>query len=187
VQVGQSSGLSHLFNSHDKALRPREESLLLNVRIAFVIHRLGWLLVGGIMFCGFRDLGFWEGLVGSTLVILGILVHELAHVIAAMILKVPVYEVGISFVGAYTRRKHASCRLHEAAIASAGPIASLALVIILFFVPVIGSWLAAWNLAIAVLNMIPFPGTDGHRIVSSIFCPSIFGIPKPVQAPSQVE
>lgn len=161
--------------------------MLLNIRISFVIHRLGWLLIAGIMFCGYRDLGFREGLVGSVLVILSILVHELAHVLAAMILKVPVYEVGISFVGAYTRRKPANCRLHEAAIASAGPIASLASVIILFFIPAIGSWLAAWNLAIAVLNIIPFPGTDGHRIVNSIFCPTIGSIAKPVQAPSQVE
>jgi Zn-dependent protease len=148
------------------------------LRFPFVIHRSGWILVAALIFCGVRDLGFREAIPGSALVILSLLVHEGAHVLAAFTFKVPVSEVGINLIGAYTRRRHASCRLHEVTIASAGPLASILLIVALFFVPRIGPWLAAWNLAIAVLNLAPFPATDGHRILKTIFWSSSFGVPK---------
>ncbi len=43
----------------------------------------------------------------------------------------------------------------------------------LFFVPRIGPWLAAWNFGIAVLNLAPFPGTDGYRMMKTLFYPDM--------------
>lgn len=42
-----------------------------------------------------------------------------------------------------------------------------------FFVPKLGVWLAEWNLGIALPNLIPFPETDGYRIVKTLFRPNM--------------
>jgi len=34
-------------------------------------------------------------------------------------------------------------------------------------------WLAELNFGIALLNLIPFPGTDGYRILKTLFRPNM--------------
>jgi len=127
------------------------------------------LLVAVVTACCVRDLGVWDGLAAAVLAISSLTVHELGHIIAALALDVPVHEAGLKFIGAYTRRQRAKRRRDEIAIAAAGPFGSLLLFFALFFIQRIGPWLSAWNFGIVVFNLIPYPGTDGHRILKTIF------------------
>lgn len=139
--------------------------------LTFTLHRSGWALIAVLMAFGWRDLGLEKGILGGLLVTLSLVLHELAHTAVARLLSVPVHGIGIKFVGAYTYRRYASRPLHDVIIAAAGPAASLVLTFASFFVPRVGIWLAEWNLGIALLNLLPLPGTDGYRILKTIFRP----------------
>jgi len=140
-------------------------------RISFTMHRSGWLPVTALIALGIRDLGFPNGVFAGVLVVASMLVHELGHTSAALFFRVPVYGIGIKLVGAYTHRKHARRPMHDVIIAASGPACSLLLTVPSLFVPKIGAWLAVWNLGIVVLNLLPFPGTDGYRILKTLFRP----------------
>ena len=138
-------------------------------RIRIHVPPSGWLLIAVLIALGIRDLGFWNGIAGALLVLFSLAMHEAAHVLMAVACDVPVYEVGIKFLGAYNRRQQAPSRLQEIAISAAGPFQNALLFVGLFFVPKIGPWLSAWNLGILILNIAPYPGTDGFRILKMIF------------------
>ncbi len=142
-------------------------------RVTFTIHRSGWVLIGAFMAFGWRDLGLRNGIVAGLLVTLSLIIHELAHTLVAWLFAVPVHGIGIKFKGAYTFRKHANRPLHDVLIAAAGPLASLLLTCASFWVPRMGTWLAEWNFGIALMNLLPFPGTDGYRILKTIFRPDL--------------
>ena len=142
-----------------------------SARFSFTMHGSGWLLIGVLLALGFRDLGVVNGAMGGMLVVVSLLLHELAHATAALLFHVPVHGIGIKFLGAYIHRKYARRRLHDVLIAASGPLASLFLTLASFFVPKVGVWLAEWNFGIVVLNLLPFPGTDGYRILKTIFWP----------------
>jgi len=144
-----------------------------NARIPFTVHRSGWLLIAIVVALAIKDLGFLDGVVAGLLVIASLLVHELAHATAALLFDVPVHRIGIKFVGAYIHRKHARRPVHDVIIAACGPLSSLLLTGACFFLPNIGVWLAEWNFGIALLNLIPFPGTDGYRILKTLFRPNM--------------
>ena len=139
--------------------------------ISFTIHRSGWLVIAVFIALGYRDLGLANGVAGGLLVVVSLLIHELAHAATAALFDVPVYGVGLKFVGAYIHRKYASRPLHDIIIAASGPFSGLFLTVASFFVPKVGVWLAEWNLGIVVLNLLPFPGTDGYRILKTLFWP----------------
>jgi Zn-dependent protease len=138
-------------------------------RISFTVHPSGWLLIAILIGFGYRDLGLRKGIVAGLLVVVCLLLHELAHVLAASFFAVPVHGVGIRIKGAYTFRRYASRRMHDVMIAAAGPLANLLLVYLSFFVPKIGIFLAEWNCGIALVNLLPLPGSDGLRILKTIF------------------
>jgi Zn-dependent protease len=142
---------------------------LFGTRVSFTIHPSGWVLIAVLMAFGYRDLGLERGILGGLLVTLSLVIHELAHVAAASYFAVPVHGIGIKFKGAYTFRKYASRRMHDVVIAAAGPMANLVLTLASFFVPKMGVWLAEWNFGIAFMNLLPLPGTDGYRILKTIF------------------
>ena len=142
-----------------------------NSRFSFTIHRSGWLVIAVFFAFGFRDLGFANGVLGGVLFVVSLLIHELGHATAAVLFDVPVYRIGLKFVGAYTHRKYASRPIHDVIIAASGPLASLLVAAASIFVPKAGWWLAEWNFAIVVLNLIPLPGTDGYRILKTLFWP----------------
>jgi len=116
-------------------------------------------------------LGFFNGVVAGLLVVACLFIHELAHAGTATLFNVPVHGIGIKFMGAYTHRKYASRPMHDVIIAAAGPASSFLLMFMSFFVPKVGVWLAEWNFGIVVLNLLPFAGTDGYRILKTIFRP----------------
>lgn len=146
-------------------------------RISFTIHRSGWLLIAVFAALGWRDLGLRNGAIGALLVVVSLLLHELAHTAAARLLQVPVHGIGLKLVGAYTHRKYASRPLHDVLIAASGPLASLILMFASFFLtrlgctPKVAVWLAEWNFSIAFINILPIPGTDGFRMLKSMFWP----------------
>ena len=74
--------------------------LLFGWRVSFTIHRSGWVLIAVLMGFGYRDLGLEKGILGGLLVTLCLVIHELAHVLAAWFFAVPVHGVGIKFQGA---------------------------------------------------------------------------------------
>ena len=113
------------------------------------------------------------GIVGGLLVTLCLIIHELAHTVVAQLLDVPVQGIGAKFKGAYTHRRYASRRLHDVMIAAAGPFASMVLMFASFFVPKVGVWLAEWNCGIVLVNLLPFPGIDGYRMLKTIFWPDV--------------
>jgi Zn-dependent protease len=140
-------------------------------RISFTIHRSGWLVIAVFFGFAFRDLGFANGVVGGALFVVSLLIHELGHATAAALFGVPVYRIGLKFIGAYTHRKYARRPIEDIIITACGPLASLLMIAACFFVPKVGVWLATWNLGIVVLNLIPIPGTDGYRILKTLFRP----------------
>ena len=144
---------------------------LTGLHIPVTVHRSGWLLIAILMAFGWRDLGFINGVFGGLLVVACLFIHELAHAGAARLFSVPVHGIGIKFMGAYTHRRYASRPLHDVIIAAAGPASSFLLMFMSFFVPRVGVWLAEWNFGIVVLNLLPFAGTDGYRILKTIFRP----------------
>lgn len=141
------------------------------LRISFTVHRSGWVLIAVFMAFGWRDLGLNMGILGGLIVTLCLVIHELAHTLVAQLFEVPVHGIGIKFKGAYTHRRYARRRLHDVLIAAAGPLVNLFLMFASFFVPRIGVWLAEWNCGIALVNLMPFPGTDGYRILKTMFWP----------------
>jgi Zn-dependent protease len=145
--------------------------------ISVTIHRSGWLLIAVFLGFGYRDLGLRNGVVGGLLVVVSLLLHELAHTATAKLFRVPVHGIGLKLVGAYTHRKFATRPLHDVLIAASGPLASLVLTFASFFLqrlgfePKVGVWLAEWNFSIAFINLLPIPGTDGYRMLKSMFWP----------------
>jgi Zn-dependent protease len=142
-----------------------------NSRFSFTIHRSGWLVIAVFFAFGFRDLGFANGMLGGALIVVSLLVHELGHAIAAVLLDVQVHRIGLKFIGAYTHRKYATRPIHDVIITASGPLASVFMTVASLFVPRVGVWLATWNFGIVVVNLIPFPGTDGYRILKTLFWP----------------
>ncbi len=140
-------------------------------RISFTIHGSGWLVIAVFFAFAFKDLGFAGGVLGGALFVVSLLIHELGHATAAALFDVPVYRIGLKFVGAYTHRKHARRPIHDVIITACGPLASLLMIVASFFIPKAGVWLAEWNFGIVALNLIPIPGTDGYRILKTLFRP----------------
>jgi Zn-dependent protease len=155
-------------------------------RVSITIHPSGWVLIAVFITFGCKDLGWTNGVLGGLLVVISLFLHELAHMLSALAFGVPVYGIGIRFLGAYTHRRFARRPWHDALIAASGPFASLILTLGSFFVPRVGFWLAAWNCSILALNLLPFPGTDGYRVLKSLFWPdpAIYSRPFSIPTPS---
>lgn len=96
---------------------------------------------------------------------MSLLLHEIGHILAATTLGVPVREFGLCLGGAYNRRAFAPSHRDEVLISAAGPLMNLLLVLPFLFIPQIGFQLAICNLTLCVVNLLPFPSSDGLRIL----------------------
>ena len=136
-------------------------------RIPFRMHRSGWIIPAFCAFIGIHICGFgWRlGLPAGALMVGSLLLHEEGHMLAATALGVPVREFGLCMGGAYIRRAPARCRRDEVLISAAGPLLNLCLVLPLVFLPRIGGQIALCNLVLGIVNLIPFPSSDGLRIL----------------------
>jgi Zn-dependent protease len=138
-------------------------------KIPFRMHDTGWLALAFCVLLGVMLYGAWLGLIVGAAFAASLLLHEAGHMLAAIMLRVPVREFGLCLSGAYNRRAFAGCRRDEVLISAAGPLMNLLLVLPLLYVPVIGTDLALCNLLLCVGNLVPLPSSDGLRILRTIW------------------
>jgi Zn-dependent protease len=91
--------------------------------------------------------------------IAAMILHEMAHVVAALALKVKVHQVGINWRGPYIRRASGTAK-QNLAITLAGPSINLWLALLFYRT---SPNFALCNLVIGVTNLLPIPASDGSR------------------------
>jgi len=138
------------------------------LRIPFRVHSTGWLLVALCISFGVMLDGPRLGLVFGLVMVASLLLHEGGHILAAVLLGVPVREFGLRIAGAYIRRARAATLQDEVLIAASGPLMNFCLILPLSFVPVLGHHLAYGNLALGLVNLLPLPASDGMRILRAL-------------------
>ncbi|SPE31378.1 membrane hypothetical protein [Candidatus Sulfotelmatomonas gaucii] len=166
--------------AHLTYLRLSEGGGMSRFMVPFRMHDTGWLLLA---FCVLLGIGFYGlrlGLVVGAAFAASLLLHEMGHMLAAILLRVPVREFGLCLCGAYNRRAHAGRRRDEVLISAAGPLMNLFLVLPLLYIPVIGTKLALCNLSLCVVNLLPLPSSDGLRILRTIWASNRAGDVIPV-------
>ena len=97
--------------------------------VPFRMHDSGWLLLALCMLFSVALCGLSRGMVLGYLVAASLVLHELGHIAACFVLRVPVREFGLCLGGAYNRRAYAGRRRDEAIISAAGPLMNLCLVL----------------------------------------------------------
>jgi Zn-dependent protease len=137
--------------------------------VPFRMHNTGWLLLAFCVLLGLELSGLRLGLVVGAAVAASLLLHEMGHMLVAIMLRVPVREFGLRLGGAYNRRAYALCHRDEVLISIAGPLMNLLLVLPLLYLPVIGSKLVLCNLVMCLGNLLPIPSSDGSRILRTIW------------------
>ena len=95
---------------------------------------------------------------GVAFGVLAMIVHELAHIAAALMLGVQVKHVGLRWKGLYTVRE-AGPPLKNILVSLAGPGFNL---LLCFFLPLDATFALA-NFCIGFGNLIPIRGSDGYR------------------------
>jgi hypothetical protein len=112
------------------------------------MHRTGWYLVLFCLFLGIRMGGWQLCFPLGALVLASLLLHEMAHMVTAKLLKVPVREFGLKLGGAYIRRAQSPRRCDEVLIAFSGPLVNLLVVVPLIFIPRLDNEIAMCNLVL---------------------------------------
>src|ERR1700757_1826446 len=119
------------------------------------------------------------GVITSLLFFGSVMFHELSHSLVAMHYKIPVTSITLFVFGGLARiGREASSAKQEFNIAIAGPISSLFLSAVFYFVArysgnleMIGAtarWLAEINFILAAFNLAPGFPLDGGRVLRSI-------------------
>ena len=96
------------------------------------------------------------------------IMHEISHMLVAILLKMNVYEIELLPIGVNAKYIGKNTYLKELIISLAGPIASL-----LFAVILKNEVFKMMNLSIAIFNLIPIKPFDGGKILENIcviFC-----------------
>jgi len=93
-----------------------------------------------------------------------ILLHEMAHIAAALALRVKIHRIGVNWRGPYVVREHGTER-RNLSITLAGPGANLAFALLFHR---ISPNFAFCNLIIGVTNLLPLPSSDGARALNLI-------------------
>ena len=132
--------------------------------VPFRVSKWGWINPLCCFAIGISVYGWELGAATGALLVASLLLHEIGHIAIAKALDVPVHEFGFCFKGAYIRRAYAECRRDNVLISAAGPVVNLLLTIPFYFIPKIGFEVALCNLLLGVLNLLPFPSSDGSRI-----------------------
>ena len=154
-----------------------------------VLITSSWFIVAILISVGFAPrieieqpgLGFWKyvaGFVFAVVLYLSVLLHEASHAIVAQRLGYGVSSITLHFLGGMTEIDGASRRpRHEFWIAVVGPLTSIAVGAVAlgasFLVPdglvqVAIEALAAANLVIGVLNLVPGLPLDGGRVLKAL-------------------
>ena len=158
--------------AHRTDLRLSEGVCMNRFMVPFRMHNTGWLLLASCVLIGIWLSGLWLGLAVGAALAASLLLHEMGHMLASIMLGVPVREFGLRLSGAYNRRAYAVRRRDEVLISAAGPLMNLLLVLPLLYLPLIGTKLALCNLMLCVLNLLPLPSSDGLRILRAMWASS---------------
>lgn len=95
--------------------------------------------------------------------IAAVLLHEMAHVLAARAMGIRVKRVGVTWMGPYIVREQGP-PFANLRIALAGPVLNLALALSFWtFAPQFG----LVNLALGAYNLLPFRGLDGYHALAA--------------------
>jgi Zn-dependent protease/predicted transcriptional regulator len=122
------------------------------------------------------------GTVGALLFFASLIAHELSHSLVARTKGIPVEGITLFIFGGMARtRMDAESPADEFQIAGIGPVTSLLLAVLFYVVHWIGTkagwspaingvagYLALWNIALAVFNLLPGFPLDGGRVFRSI-------------------
>ena len=111
--------------------------------------------------------GVRQGFAASALLLLSLLAHEAAHIVAAQMSGKRVAAVGFCWKGAYNRRERAEGAA-EFMISAAGPAMNLALAVVLMRQTGLAGWFAQVNLVLGVFNLLPIRGSDGQRMLVTL-------------------
>ncbi|PKH40510.1 Zn-dependent protease (includes SpoIVFB) [Nocardioides alpinus] len=154
-----------------------------------VLITSSWIIVAALISVGFAPrieieqpgLGVWKyvaGFVFAVVLYLSVLLHEASHAIVAQRLGYGVTSITLHFLGGMTEIDGASRRpRHEFWIAVVGPLTSIAVGAVAlgasFLIPdglvqVAIEALAAANLVIGVLNLVPGLPLDGGRVLKAL-------------------
>lgn len=154
-----------------------------------VLITSSWFIVAILISVGFAPriemeepgLGFWKyvaGFVFAVVLYLSVLLHEASHAVVAQRLGYGVNSITLHFLGGMTEIDGTSRRpRHEFWIAVVGPLTSIAVGVaavgVWFLVPdglvqVAIEGLAAANLVIGVLNLVPGLPLDGGRVLKAL-------------------
>ena len=107
--------------------------------------------------------GLSAGCAAAILLFACLLVHELGHIVVATCKGVRVKALGFSVLGPYIRRRRCETAADEFWVSLAGPAFSLAAAIAMWELGVLGRWVGALNLVLALSNLLPMRGSDGWR------------------------
>jgi Zn-dependent protease len=166
--------------AHRTDLRLSEGVCMNRFMVPFRMHDTGWLLLAVCVLLGIVLSGLWLGFAVGAALAASLLLHEMGHMLAAIMLRVPVREFGLCLSGAYNRRAYAGRRRDEVLISAAGPLMNLFFVLPLLYLPVIGTKLALCNLSLCVVNLLPLPSSDGLRILRTMWASNRVGNVIPV-------
>ncbi len=119
------------------------------------------LFITGIRF------GLWDGLTTTALFLASLLAHEMAHAIVATMTGTRCSALGFCLRGAYIRRERAQ-GITELAISAAGPTVNFLLTLLLWNARGVWGWLAQMNAVLTVVNLLPWSGSDGGRMLTEL-------------------
>jgi Zn-dependent protease len=102
--------------------------------------------------------GYWFGC------LIGLVVHEAAHVCVALGLGIRIKRIGLHWCGPYIVREPGSPTA-SAIVSAAGPLVNLVLAAM-----TLRDWpsFAAANLLLGLINLLPTPNSDGRRILRAL-------------------
>ena len=120
------------------------------------------------------------GYLGGSLV--GLAVHEAAHVVTARIFGLRVKRAGITWRGPYIVREQGDS-VTNIIVSAAGPVANLLLAAITWHS---SGWFAIANFVLGASNLLPLRGADGGRILRELKTLRRDGAPEvlPLEVPS---
>lgn len=98
---------------------------------------------------------------------IAVVLHESAHFVLARLLGVRVKRCGVSWRGFYIVREPGT-PLQNVVISGAGPLANLISTGTIFLIPYLGTAAITFvliSLLLGISNLLPIPGSDGHRIL----------------------
>jgi len=125
------------------------------------------LPIAAILLITIGRFGTGDGVAATVLLFASLAAHEAGHAVAAALTGTKFFAVGLCLKGAYIRRNCATGAT-ELLISSAGPLVNLIMAMSLWNNHGLFQWLAQMNLFLAVINLLPYRGSDGQRIFAQL-------------------